>query len=851
MPESWRAALTRDVLPYVSKPARYVAGEWHSVAKDSALADVRVALAFPDVYEIGMSHLGLKILYQRINDHPHYMADRVYAPWLDAEALLRQHEIPLCAHESARPLAGFDVVGFTLQYELSFPTILNMLDLGGIPIPSCDRDDSDPLIVAGGPVAFAPEPLAPFIDAFLIGDGEEAILELCETVRGWKAARGSRAELLVAVKRISGMYVPALHAPGEVVGKRTALRLDGIDYGRLPVPFMEIVHDRAGIEVMRGCARGCRFCQAGYIYRPVREHAAPAVRALAEQALAGTGYEELSLSALSIADLGCLGDLVPPLMRSLSPRRTSLSLPSLRVETLNSYPELAREIAAVRKTGFTIAPEAGSARLRRVINKHGFEDADILRAVESAATAGWSSLKLYFMIGLPTETEADLDAIVHLAREAGRVARRTRRGFGITVSASSFIPKPHTPFQWCRQDPMTVLWDKQAYLKTRLRESRIDFKWHAVEASFLEAVLARGGRQVADVVHRATRLGCRFDGWTEQLRFDAWMQAFAESGVDPFAIANQDFAPEAVLPWDHIDGGVAKAYLREEYRRALDERPTEDCHTGTCNGCGAECAPDWRAWAEAAGLFADRAPASAPVDAAPGEPVQKIHFEFAKVGSLSFLSHLELMRAFARSLRRAGVPLAYSQGFNPQPRLSLAQALAVGVEGLCELGELELTRRMEPSRLAAMWNDHLPPELKILRSWEAPLHGPSLSAGVRGAVYQVQLAPNGWDVPSLAALGSPEACAQFLAQDAIAVEVTKKGRTVALDARPFIQEFAPAGEPGAPGWRLQLRLGPTGGVKPAVVMRRFLEHAAPPGELDHCVASLRITRTALVTDGQG
>jgi radical SAM family uncharacterized protein/radical SAM-linked protein len=859
MPDCWHSALARDVLPFVSKPARYIAGEWNSVRKDPACADVRVALAFPDTYEIGMCHLGLKILYQRINDRPDCMADRVYAPWVDAEALLRRRRIPLCGHESGRPLGRFDVLGFTLQYELAFPTILNMLELGGIPTRSADRHDGDPLVVAGGPVAFAPEPLAPFIDAFLIGDGEDAVLELCDVIRQWKAAAAPRADLLSAVKRIAGMYVPALHSPGEVVAKRTALRLDGIDYGRFPVPFMEIVHDRASLEVMRGCARGCRFCQAGYVYRPIREYAGASIEALAERCLAGSGYEELSLSALSIADLGCLGEIIPRLMQGLGPRRTSLSLPSLRVETLTRYPELAAQIAAVRKTGFTIAPEAGSARLRRVINKHGFAEEDILGAAERAAQAGWSSLKFYFMIGLPTETGADLDEIVRLAREAGRVARRARRGFGITVSASSFIPKPHTPFQWCRQEPMESLRDKQAYLKGRLRESRIDFKWHQVEASFLEAVLARGGREVGAAIARAAELGCRFDGWTEQLRFDLWMQAFEDTGVDPYAIANRDWPLDVPLPWEHIDAGVSKAYFLREYRRAVDELPTTDCHTDACNGCGAPCAPDWRAWADAAAVpavepgdppagAAGHASGSHPVEAGTAEPVQKIRFEFQKVGTLRFLSHLELMRAFARSLRRAGVPLAYSQGFNPQPRLSLAQALAVGVEGLHELGEVEFAQRIDPGRLAAMWNDHLPPELKILRSWEAPLHGPSLSAGVRGAVYQVQLAPNGWDAASLAALGSPEACAAFLAQDSLAVEVTKKGHTVALDARPFIQEFAPAGRPGLPCWHLQLRLGPTGGIKPTVVMRRFLEHEAPPGELDQVVAALRITRTALVTE---
>jgi radical SAM family uncharacterized protein/radical SAM-linked protein len=862
LPVSCKASITENVLPFLSKPSRYIAAEWNSVVKDPATTEVRVALAFPDVYEIGMSHLGLKILYQLLNAHPEVLAERVYAPWLDAEALLRERGVPLCSQESGFPLSSFDIVGFTLQYELSFATILAMLELGGVPVRACDRRDGDPLVVAGGPVAFAPEPLADFVDAFLIGDGEEAALELCAVVRDWKRRGGQREALLQAVKGIAGIYVPALHLPGEVVRKRTAPRLDTVDYGKFPVPYMEIVHDRAGIEVMRGCAQGCRFCQAGYIYRPVRELSAPAIRAMVERSLRGSGYEEVSLSALSIADLSCLRELFPALMASLAPTRTSLSLPSLRVEALNRNPELAAEIARVRKTGFTIAPEAGSERLRRIINKIGFDETAILTAAQNAARSGWTSLKFYFMIGLPTETQDDIDAIVRVAREAVRIARRERsRGFGLTVSASSFVPKPHTPFQWFAQEPMEVLQEKQTYLRSRLRESRIDFKWHQVESSFLEAVFARGSREVGAAIALGAERGCRFDGWTEQLQFEAWMRAFADAGVDPYAIANRPVPVEAPLPWDHIDAGVDKAFLAREYRRALDGAPTEDCHVGPCNGCGEQCAPSWPVWAEATGFrpstperveaLTGGNPAVAPSERPSDRATQKIRFEFQKVGELRFLSHLELMRALSRALRRAGIPLAFTQGFNPQPRLSLAQALAVGIEGRRELGEVELVQRMEPEELLTAWNRQLPPELKILRSWEVPLNGPSLSAGVRGAVYHIQLAPNGWDPTILTALGTTESCAAFLAQESIPVEVTKKGQAVALDARPFLQEFVDAGDHGSPGWQMRLRVSPAGSVKPAAVMRSFLGGRVPPGELDRMVSSLRIARTALTLEGQG
>ncbi len=907
------SAIDEHILPFVSKPSRYISGEWNAVVKDPARAEVRVALAFPDAYEIGMSHAGLKILYQLLNGQPDILAERAYAPWPDAEALFRRHTIPLCSHEAALPLASFDILGFTLQYELSFATVLTMLELAGIPLRTTERDGRHPLVVAGGPVASNPEPLAPFVDAFLIGDGEEAALELATTVREWKRAGESREALLAALKGIPGIYVPLLHRAGEVVRKRTALRLDGVDPGQFPVPYLDVVHDRANVEVMRGCAQSCRFCQAGYLYRPVRELSGPAIERMVDGALRGTGYEEISLSSLSVADLSCLRGLVPALMARLTPDRVSLSLPSLRVEALNRSQELAEEISRVRKTGFTIAPEAGSARLRRVINKNGFDEDAILTAVQHAARAGWESVKFYFMIGLPTETQADLDEIVRVARAAGKVARLERkRGFGLTVSASSFVPKPHTPFQWYAQEPREMLQEKQAFLRARLREARIDFKWHHVESSFLEAAFSLGGREVAEVIAAAQRRGCRFDGWTEQLRVEDWTAAFREVGIDPAAIANRPRALDEPLPWDHIDCGVSKGFLQREYRRALEEQATPDCHVGPCSNCGEVCVPSWRRWAER--IEAAKAPSAAPTPAGrvpgapssadeglgareqgpgastsnpqplapePGaanresagsdlrpqdlnhkpaaasptsgsrSPVQKIQFEYQKVGALRYLSHLEVMRALARALRRARLPLAYSQGFNPQPRLSLAQALAVGVSGLRELGEVEFALRGGPEEVRERWNAHLPPGLKILRTWEAPLHGPALSAGVRGAAYQIQLEPNGWDQTLLVALGDPGACADFAARDSIPVEVTKKGQPVRLDARPLLQAFAALPTPGTPAWEMRLRIGPTGSVKPQAVMRSFLGRWVAADQLERMVSSLRITRTALAHEGQG
>jgi len=723
------------------------------------------------------------------------------------------------------------------------------------------------------------------------------------------------------------------------VRKRTAVKLDVVDYGKLPVPFMEIVHDRANIEVMRGCTQGCRFCQAGYLYRPLREHGAEAIRGMARRALEGTGYEEISLSSLSIADLSCLRDLVPPLMAELIPEKTALSLPSLRVEALNRNKEIADEIGKVRRTGFTIAPEAGSARLRKVINKEGFDEEDILRAARNAARAGWESVKFYFMIGLPTETQPDLDEIVRVARECARIGtKESRRGFGVTVSTSSFVPKPHTPFQWFPQEPMDVLKEKQAYLRARLREARVEFKWHHVESSFLEGLVSLGGREVAAVVERAEAQGCRFDGWTEHMCFDRWMQACAEAGVDPHQIVNRPRKLEEPLPWDHIDCGVSKKFLAREYKKALEVKGTPDCHVGPCSNCGEICVPDWRTWAEKVGLLTvasresrvashedaqagaseaapvlslgptrefdeafesrdatveeaeasgiwnleaavggvepggDGAPAAgeaalaADRRAEPGPPpgvpaVQRLYMFFQKVGELRYLSHLEVVRSLIRAMRRAGLPLAYSGGYNPQPRVSLASALAVGVAGLREPAEVELRERVEPGAFVARLNGQLPEGLQVLGAWEAPVHGgEALGQRVRGAVYALAAQPNG-----ASAHLSAEACRAFLAQHSIVVDVFKRGKMVPVDVRPFIRAFGPTpptggDRPRAGGtpaiddggelrWELALHAGPAGSVRPQAIFRRFLETVAPPETAAAIEATLQVTRTALELDG--
>ncbi len=597
----------KKILPKVQKPVRYQGNELNSVHKDWNTVSVRIAFAFPDVYEVGMSHLGLRILYHTVNRREDTLMERVFAPWVDFEEKLRQNKLPLFSLESYTPLAKFDVLAFTLQYEMSYTNMLNMLDLAGIPLRSSARDDTWPLVLAGGPAAYNPEPVSAFIDAFLIGEGEDAVHDIIDTVREWKqASPKNKNSLLRELARIPGVYVPefydvSYHTDGTIkqvvpnvsftparVVKRVVRDFDRVDFPTRPiVPFTEIVHDRLMLEVLRGCSRGCRFCQAGMIYRPVREKNPETILQQAEQLVKNTGYDEISLTSLSTSDYTCVEGVLKSLVDRYGPSGVGISLPSLRADSFSV--ELAKHVQRVRKTTLTFAPEAGTQRLRDVINKGVTED-DLMEAVEGAFRAGWTAVKLYFMIGLPTETFEDLDGIAHLAYKVvdlGRDILGQRAGrLKVTVSASSFVPKAHTPFQWVGQDSIELLQEKQQHLSRRLKHRRIVFNWHDARVSFIEAVFARGGRKVADVLEEAWRLGCKFDSWTDHFKFDKWMEAFREVGLDTSFYANRPFSLDEVLPWDHIDAGVSREFLVSEYGRAFREQTTMDCRFDRCTVCG-------------------------------------------------------------------------------------------------------------------------------------------------------------------------------------------------------------------------------------------------------------------------
>lgn len=590
----------------VQKPGRYVGGELGAVVKDKREVDVRFAFCFPDTYEIGMSHLGIKILYSQFNEKPYIWCERVFAPWIDMEAEMREHDIPLYALESGDPLTDFDFIGFTLQYELSYTNILNMLDLGGIPLLSKDRHGLEHIVVAGGPCACNPEPITDFIDIFFLGDGEEVDLEVIELYRVCKREGTSREEFLRRASRIKGVYVPSLydvsynadgtvsaitplHGAPSVIEKRVMINMDESYYpDNFVVPNIEIVHDRAVEEIFRGCIRGCRFCQAGFLYRPVREKSVECISRQCHALCRNTGYDEVSLSSLSSSDYSQVVPMLKALNEWAKPENVALSLPSLRVDGFSD--DILDQIKTVRKSGLTFAPEAGSQRLRDAINKNVFED-ELMNTCHVAFEGGYTTVKLYFMIGLPTETMDDVAAIAELGRKVVDCFYQTEnrpkgKSPRVTISASSFVPKPFTPFQWEPQDTMDTLREKQQHIKSSLTTRKITYNYHASDTSFLEAVFARGDRRLNAVMLEANRRGLRFDGWSDCFSLERWLEVFDACGIDPAFYANRRRSFDEVLPWDHLDYGVSKKFLRQECERAYRSEASPNCRE-KCLGCGA------------------------------------------------------------------------------------------------------------------------------------------------------------------------------------------------------------------------------------------------------------------------
>ncbi|WP_127068061.1 MULTISPECIES: TIGR03960 family B12-binding radical SAM protein [unclassified Veillonella] len=594
-------------LQHVEKPARYMGGEWNSVAKNHSEVDVTMAFAFPDVYEVSMSHLGIKILYGIVNERPDAAAERVFAPWHDMEAEMRNREIPLFSLETKTPIRDFDLLAFTLQYEMCYTNIINMLDLAGIPFYGKDRDLSFPLLIGGGPCVYNMEPIADFFDVVSIGESEDWINEFIDLYKAEKEKGfpGGKEAFLRKAAQIEGTYIPSLYEPqytesGDFAGmkvlaeeapaivkKRIVEDMEAAFYPTKPVvPYLDIVHDRAVLELFRGCLRGCRFCQAGMLYRPVRERTPERLVQLAKEIIANTGYNEISLMSLSSADYSKLPELVDMLMEEFKDKQVSVSLPSLRIDAFSI--DIAKKVQQVRKSGLTFAPEAGSQRMRDVINK-GVSEEDLMSACENAFKSGWNTVKLYFMMGLPTETDEDVAGIADLAYKVLDLHREItgKRNGKVTVSCSFFVPKSHSPYQWYGQQDVEEIHRKQKYLKSLINNRNISYHYHDGYTGYLEAVFARGDRRLAASVVEAWKLGCKFDGWTEFFNYDTWMQAFKNTNIDPeyYARRNRDFSE--ALPWDHLDDTVSKEFLRREWERAVDGTLTWDCRRKPCNGCNA------------------------------------------------------------------------------------------------------------------------------------------------------------------------------------------------------------------------------------------------------------------------
>jgi len=803
------------ILPFVEKPSRYIGTEINAARKDRQACRLSFALAFPDSYEVGMSHLGLQILYAVLNSRPDIVAERCYAPWPDMERQMREHGLPLASLESHTPLHAFDVVGFSLQYELSYTNVLNMLDMGGIPLRSKDRTEDHPLIVAGGPCVFNPAPMSAFMDAFAIGEGEEVVLELADTVMKEKAKGGSRRSILEALASIEGVYVPSVHTGSETIRKRIIADLNPWLYPASPlVPLMKTIHDRVTLEIARGCTRGCRFCQAGMVWRPVRERNPEALKKMADQMLCSTGYDELSLLSLSSGDYSLIEPLLSDLMERYYHRRIAIGLPSLRAETLKE--RLIEEIKRVRKTSFTLAPEAGTQRLRNAINKGNSEE-DLLATTGRVFDAGWKSVKLYFMLGLPGETEDDMEGIVDLSYKVLKTAGSRAQ---VTVSMSTFVPKAFTPFQWHAQIPLEETRQKQDYFRKRLKHRNLNVKWHDARMSVLEGIFARGDEGTGLLFEDAFRRGCRFDGWTDRFRHDLWEEVLRDSGV----AVDSWLQPRKLsdnLPWDRIDCGIDRRFLVSEREKSATGDLTADCRAGKCHQCGVCDHINVRP------LTADSLTTSNKDRPLPQTEIStgqsslltgRFLLQFAKTGLSRFLSHLELSSSLIRAINQSGLNFVFSQGFHPHPKISFACATSVGMASEGEFAEIQIQRPLEPiEKVLQRINAFLPAGVEVLTLKPIPSYSRSLSETVAGFEYRVALPDT---VPREELPAMAEKISAFMASQEWTVVRETKGKASAKNIRPLVKALTLEDDAVI---RMIVDFGPEGSVKPTDILTQVLK----------------------------
>ncbi len=787
-PEQFSRLLTERLLEQVARPGQYLGNEWGALAKPWENADVRLALAFPDLYELGMSNFGLRILYQIVNDKSGLLADRSYAPDSDLELLLRKLNLPLWGWESRKPLSAFELIGFSLQYELTYTNVLNMLDLAGLPVVAAERTQLFPLIFGGGPSSVNPEPMAKFMDFFVIGDGEEAVPQVMERVRNFKqrAASGKfdRRELLLELAaEVPGVYVPSLYEripqtpvvrPIAVEGKTLPVRVlrqvQPLNDENQPtagiVPYLALVHDRAVLEVRRGCDRGCRFCQPGYTFLPVRERTADDLVRLSQTALEKSGQQEYSMLSLCVSDYTSLHDAVRALNRQHSQWRASMSFPSQRADRMNL--DLAEELKSVRKSGITLAPEAGSERLRQVINK-GLNHGQIISAIQAAYQSGWTSVKLYFMLGLPTETDEDLAGIIEILKEATDLCRQIKkanpeslkRNVEFTCTMSNFVPKPFTPFQWFGQITTEETKRRQQVLRDRLKESglrNVTLNFTDPEISLLEAVISRGDRQIADLIEAAWLSGSTFDAWDDRFKPQNWYRSAEQLSLCLTDLASKDREVGSDQPWDIIHIGLHNWWLVKEWEKAVAEKETAPCTENVCHACGVCTELDATHQLAApkpevikknpfvkelvAHELDDSHPSlffMKPQEQPSNKAVTRIRFEFCKFGELRFISHLDLQHLLARAARRAKIAVSFTEGFNPAPKLNLAVSLPIFQEGQAEIGEVDLCQPILVEQFVTSMNEQLPREIQLKRAKEVPLSGASLASVVGRATYLASL----------------------------------------------------------------------------------------------------------------